>query len=152
MQAPSVEGSLRALANLGPTLTIVGFFAAIWSSSALASAIRSALDIVFIVDQPRPLLRAKLVDYAIVLGAGMLFLASTAVTTSWRIVQVQTDRPLGIFGGGLAWLWDLGALAIAGASLLFAPLAIVPLAALIWFWLAARRRDQQKYAGLRILR
>ncbi len=115
VQAPSVEGSLRALANLGPTLTVVGFFAAIWSSSALASAIRSALDIVFIVDQPRPLLRAKLVDYAIVLGAGMLFLASTAVTTSWRIVQVQTDRQLGIFGGGLAWLWDLGALAIPAA-------------------------------------
>ena len=119
VQAPSVANSLRALADLGPTLSVVGFLAAVWSSSALASAIRAALDIVFVVDQPRPLLRAKLVDYAIVLGAGMLFLASTAVTTSWRIVQAQADRQLGVFGGNLGWLWDLGALAIPAALTFF---------------------------------
>lgn len=44
------------------------------------------------------------------------------------------------------------ALVVAGVSLAFAPLAVPPFLALVWFGVAARRRDQQKYAGLRILR
>ena len=112
VQAPSIDNSLRALADLGPTLSIVALIATLWTSSALASAVRSALDVVFDVEQPRPLLRAKLLDYVILLGVGALFLSSIVLTTGWQIAQTQADQRWGLFDGNLAWLWGLGAIAI----------------------------------------
>ena len=44
------------------------------------------------------------------------------------------------------------ALAAALASILFPPLAIVVLGFLAWLLIGGRRRSEQKYAGLRILR
>jgi hypothetical protein len=44
------------------------------------------------------------------------------------------------------------ALAAAGLSILFPPLAILVIAALAWLLLGGRRRAGEKYAGLRILR
>jgi hypothetical protein len=46
----------------------------------------------------------------------------------------------------------LGALALAGLSLVFGPVAFVALAALVYLAVARRRRDQRKYEGLRVLR
>ena len=43
-------------------------------------------------------------------------------------------------------------MAAAGASVLFPPLAILVLAALAWLLMGGRRREGEKYAGLRILR
>jgi hypothetical protein len=44
------------------------------------------------------------------------------------------------------------AMVAAGLSILFPPLAIVVVAALVWLLLGSRRRAGEKYAGLRILR
>ena len=110
INAPSVANSLRALADLGPTLSVVALIATLWTSSALASAVRAALDVVFDVEQPRPLLRAKLLDYLILLCVGALFLASIILTTWWRVAEVQADERWGLLDGNLKWLWDLGAL------------------------------------------
>jgi Na+-translocating ferredoxin:NAD+ oxidoreductase RnfA subunit len=44
------------------------------------------------------------------------------------------------------------ALAAAGLSILFPPLAVLVLAALLWLMVGSRRRAGEKYAGLRILR
>jgi hypothetical protein len=46
----------------------------------------------------------------------------------------------------------LAALALGGLSLVFGPLALVALAALVYLAVARRRRDQRKYEGLRVLR
>jgi hypothetical protein len=46
----------------------------------------------------------------------------------------------------------LAALALAGLSLVFGPVALVALAALVYLAVARRRRDQRKYEGLRVLR
>lgn len=116
VQAPTVATSLRALADLGPTLSIVSLLGAVWSSGALATAVRSALEVVFDVHQGLPYFRAKLLDYLIVLGAGALFLSSTIATTGWRVVQARADR-LGLFEGeSVSWLWDLGALALPAVT------------------------------------
>jgi hypothetical protein len=48
--------------------------------------------------------------------------------------------------GALVWLL------LAGASILFPPLAILVLAGLGWLLAGGRRREGEKYAGLRILR
>ena len=47
---------------------------------------------------------------------------------------------------------DGAGLLAAGLSVLFPPLAIVVLAALGWLLAGGRRREGEKYAGLRILR
>ena len=44
------------------------------------------------------------------------------------------------------------ALAAAGLSILFPPLAVIVIAALVWLLAGGRRRAGEKYAGLRILR
>jgi membrane protein len=115
VDAPSIESSLRALADLGPTLSAVGLIGTLWASSALATAVRLALDVVFDVTRPRPLVRAKLVDVLIMLAVGILFLTSLALTTAWRVAQTQADERWGLFDGNFAWLWDVGALAIPAA-------------------------------------
>jgi hypothetical protein len=49
-------------------------------------------------------------------------------------------------------LLALGALVLAGLSLLASPIALVALAALAWLWVARRQRAGRKYEGLRTLR
>ena len=44
------------------------------------------------------------------------------------------------------------ALAAAGLSILFPPLALLVIGGLLWLLLGGRRRAGEKYAGLRILR
>ena len=44
------------------------------------------------------------------------------------------------------------ALAVAGLAVLFPPLAVLILAALVFLLAGGRRREGEKYAGLRILR
>ena len=50
-------------------------------------------------------------------------------------------------------VWAEGAaLLAAGVSILFPPLAILVIAGLVWLLAGGRRRADEKYAGLRILR
>jgi hypothetical protein len=49
-------------------------------------------------------------------------------------------------------LLALGALVLAGLSLLISPIALVALAGLVYLWLARRQRAARKYEGLRTLR
>lgn len=137
VNAPSISNSLRALANLGPTLSVIALIGTLWTASALASAVRGALDIVFDVEERRPLLRAKLLDYLILLGVGVLFLASLILTTGWRIAETQADERWGLFDGNLKWLWDLGALAI--------PAAITFLMFLLMYRAMPHRRTRLKH-------
>ncbi|MBA2505627.1 MAG: DUF4126 family protein [Thermoleophilaceae bacterium] len=47
---------------------------------------------------------------------------------------------------------DAASLAVAGLSVLFGPLALLFLAGLAYLLVSSRRKDDQKYAGLRILK
>ena len=51
-----------------------------------------------------------------------------------------------------AALIAVAALALAGLSLLFGPVGLLGLVALLWLWAGRRRRAAQKYEGLRTLR
>jgi membrane protein len=124
VQTPSVEQSLRALADLGPTLSVVSLLTALWVSGALATALRSGLDVVFDVERGRPYFRAKLFDYIVVLAAGALFLASTVATTGWRIVEARADARLGLDADDVGFVWDVGALVLP-AALTFATFVLL---------------------------
>jgi lipopolysaccharide export LptBFGC system permease protein LptF len=54
--------------------------------------------------------------------------------------------------GALPIYREAAALAAAGLSVLFPPLAVLVLAALAFLMSGGRRREGEKYAGLRILR
>jgi Na+-translocating ferredoxin:NAD+ oxidoreductase RnfA subunit len=62
-----------------------------------------------------------------------------------RRLDQATAAALPVYGEGLA-------LVAAGASILFPPLAVLVIAGLVWLLSGGRRREGEKYAGLRILR
>ena len=62
-----------------------------------------------------------------------------------RRLDAEAANALPVYAEGAA-------LAAAGLSILFPPLASLILGALIWLLAGGRRRAGEKYAGLRILR
>ena len=69
-----------------------------------------------------------------------------------RPVIARVRRRLGAEAGLLPFYAEAAALAAAGLSILFPPLAVLVLGGLAWLLLGGRRREGEKYAGLRILR
>jgi membrane protein len=61
-------------------LGLIGLAGAAYSGSALFSAVRASLNIVFEVQSARPFLRGKVVDLGLVAGFGILLLLSVAAT------------------------------------------------------------------------
>jgi hypothetical protein len=62
-----------------------------------------------------------------------------------RRLDPEASAALPVYGEGVAAI-------AAGASVLFPPLALVVLGGLAWLLFGSRRREGEKYAGLRILR
>jgi hypothetical protein len=83
--------------------------------------------------------------------AGVLFagLAGAAVRNLFERTRARLDREaaaaLPVYAEGMAMI-------VAALSILFAPLALVAVGFLVWLLAGGRRREGQKYAGLRILR
>jgi hypothetical protein len=85
----------------------------------------------------------------VILGAGAAVLGFLAARSLFSRVRRRLDSEaaaaLPIYAEGLA-------LAGAGLSILFPPLALLVVAALAWLLAGSRRREGEKYAGLRVLR
>ncbi len=83
-----------------------------------------------------------------VVGAACAALGFFAV----RPVIARVRRRLGAEAGLLPFYAEAVALAAAGLSILFPPLALAVVVGLVWLLAGSRRREGEKYAGLRILR
>jgi Na+-translocating ferredoxin:NAD+ oxidoreductase RnfA subunit len=85
----------------------------------------------------------------IIAGLGCAALGFQAVRSLFtrvrRRLDAQAAAALPVYAEGIA-------LAAAGLSILFPPLALLVVGALIWLLTGGRRRAGEKYAGLRILR
>jgi hypothetical protein len=85
----------------------------------------------------------------IVLGAAAAALGFFAARSLFgrvrRRLDPDTARALPLYGEGAA-------LAAAGLSILFPPLAVIVVAGLAWLLAGGRRREGEKYAGLRVLK
>lgn len=90
--------------------------------------------------------------HPVIAGGVVAILAATlagyAVTPVFRRVRTR----LGAEAGLLPLYREAAALAAAGLSVLFPPLALVIVAGLVFLLLGGQRREGEKYAGLRILR
>ena len=85
----------------------------------------------------------------LIAGAAAALLGFLATRSLFSRVRRRLDREA---AAALPWYGEGAALLAAGASILFPPLAILVLAGLAWLLAGSRRREGEKYAGLRILR
>ena len=108
IEGSTVSESLRDVADLGPTVTILSLFGAFWTSGALSAAIRQALNQVFEVDRRRPLLRAKLIDFVILPVLAVPFFGGVVITGAIRVFQQELEDRWGFLDGRFAWTWDVG--------------------------------------------
>lgn len=91
--------------------------------------------------------------YGLIIGAIAALLASTVSRSLFNRVRARfTAAGDSQAAAALPWYGEAAGLAVAGASVLFPPLAIVAVGFLIALLVTGRRRSDQKYAGLRILR
>jgi hypothetical protein len=85
----------------------------------------------------------------LIAGAAAAAFAFAATRPVFARVRRRLDREAAV---ALPYYGEGVALAAAGLSILFPPLAILVLAGLGWLLVGGRRREGEKYAGLRILR
>jgi hypothetical protein len=83
------------------------------------------------------------------IGVAAASLGYLAATSLFGRVRARLDADA---AGALPLYAEAAALVSAGASILFPPLAVLVVVGLAWLWLGGRRREGEKYAGLRILR
>jgi hypothetical protein len=74
-----------------------------------------------------------------------------AAATIPRMLRVRA-RLAAEAAGATALFADGASIVVAGLSVLAPPVGLIALVALAWLWLSGRRRQPEKYAGLRILR
>jgi uncharacterized membrane protein len=115
----------------------------VWMTLTLAVVLGALQGAGSLADEDHPIVPG------IVAGALAATLGFYAALTLFTRVRRRLDRDaqaiLPIYG-------EAAGIVAAGLSILFPPLAIVVIAALAWLMLGGRRREGEKYAGLRILR
>ena len=92
----NLEASIvRTLSNTGTAASITGLIALaglLWTASGMAASVRLALAVVWEEGQPRPYLRAKLLDLVLVFfGVGLLLAAFVANVTLQLVTSYGTE-------------------------------------------------------------
>jgi hypothetical protein len=91
--------------------------------------------------------------YGLIAGAAVALLASSVSRSLFSRVRARfASAGDAQAAAALPWYGEAAGLVVAGASVLFPPLAIVAIGFLVALLVTGRRRSDQKYAGLRILR
>jgi hypothetical protein len=91
--------------------------------------------------------------YGLLIGAAVALLANTVARSLFSRVRARfASAGDSQAAAALPFYGEAAGVVVAGASILFPPLAIVAVGFLIALLVTGRRRSDQKYAGLRILR
>lgn len=117
-----IASLVKGVATNSGTLGLVGGVALLISASALISAARNSLNVIFGGDVRRGLLRGKALDVALVLGFGLLLALSFAAT-----LLTQLDPDLGGSLGAIEAILTVSgwALPLALSAAVFAALYVV---------------------------
>ncbi len=83
---------------------------------------------------------------------GGVVCAAVGIAASLPLLRRVRARLDAEAAGALPLLAEVAAALAAGLSVIAPPVGVIVLGLLVWLLLAGRRRDEQKYMGLRILR
>lgn len=120
-----IEQMLITVTESGRSFGIFGVAGLLFSASAVMTAVRKGLNAAWDVETARPPLRGKLIDFLLVLGAGVVLAASIATTLAVRHAAALTGHlgEPGVLAGNLLLLAGgliPAVLAFAVCALLFA--------------------------------
>jgi len=99
----------------GQAVGLLGLLGMGWAASAMFSAIRRSLNIIFHEKEfTRPFVQSRLVDLSLVLGVGLFFASSIFVTGALRVIRARSEdlAAVGDLSEELGSVWTLGILAI----------------------------------------
>ena len=126
--AQSVDAAVK---DAGPPASATGAVALaglIWAASGMMASVRSAFQAVWGSEAYRPYLRGKLLDFVLVLGAGVLVVSAFGLSLVVQVVTETSSEIAEELGGGESATSGLGAVAQLGASLALASARVrVPL-------------------------
>jgi membrane protein len=115
-----------AVKDAGPPASATGAVALgalIWAASGMMASVRSAFRAVWDSEADRPYLRGKLVDFVLVLGAGVLVVSAFGLSLVVQVVTETSSEIAAKLGRGESATAGLGAVVQLGASLTLALLA-----------------------------
>ena len=87
-----VAGAITAIAAPSGVLGLVTLALFAWAATGMMASIRAGLEVALQVEQSRPMVRGKLVDLALVVGAAVLVLVTVGVTLLDRLAQHALRR------------------------------------------------------------
>src|ERR1044072_2724795 len=97
-------------------------------------------------------LLAGTADLELLISAIFCLIGAVAACVVVSDVVAAAGRREGSGSGALAFLVSVAALIVLALAILFSPLVLLALAALIWLGISRHRRAPRKHAGLRVLR
>ncbi len=113
--ASDIRGLLLGATSSTAGLGLIAIIGLIYSASGMMTAVRTALNQAWDVQQPRPFLKGKLVDLGLVLAVATLGLGSLALTIAARFLSAHAVLP-----GWVSWAASvLVPLALAFGTSLF---------------------------------
>jgi membrane protein len=133
----ALERTLAGVSSARGWIGLVGLITAAWSVTNLVGVVRSALDSVWDVDRPLPLLRAKLRDLLLAVSVGGLLSVSTASTG--LLIGAHRLEPLRDLTGPLVALLGFGMALLVTFAAFMVLYRVAPHARLGWgdVWPAA---------------
>lgn len=127
-----VTAAIEKIATPVNLLGVVSLVVFAWAASGMMGALRNGLEVAMRVERSRPVVRAKLVDFVLVVGAAALVLAAVLLNLAVQVVSDAVDRPLAALG------LDSGALELVvrhGSPLLLSSAVVL----LLYRFVPARR-------------
>lgn len=121
--AQSVDAAVK---DAGPPASATGAIALaglIWAASGMMASVRSAFRAVWGTEADRPYLRGKLLDFVLVLGAGVLIVSAFGLSLVVQVVTETSSEIAEELGRGESATAGLDTVAQLGASLMLALLA-----------------------------
>ena len=123
---PSVERALTG-SRVPPTAAgVVSLLVLLWSASAMMAAIRVAFRVIWENDLRRTYVQSKLLDFALVLGVGLLAVASIGATLLVQVLaEIGRDLSTAIGAGAEGRVLATAAEVLASTTLTFGVLVVL---------------------------
>ena len=135
-QAPLTDEGRRELRRLLEAATddlsaigLLGVAGVVWAATGMVAATRTAVNLAWEVEQRRSFVRGKLLDVALVFGAGIVVLASLALTLVFGVVERATEWLLDWAGPAAAlasWMLGVATPALLGFGVILFAYRVLP--------------------------